>query len=156
MGWAGGTTEVSGTSTQSATSSSSTIVLLLKFADRDEPTFFTKEYMDDLVFGPKNSLRDFVSENSYGKVILTGRTYGWYTMPSTFRDYSMPHPTVRGMFQYRFYNGQAVSAPRIILNDAIKLAEASGVERQAATCGMGIRRNPRARSSSMNSGIPSA
>jgi len=96
---------------------------------KDKPsTIIEKNQMESLVFGRSNSLKDFISENSYGKTVVSGTVHGWVTLQGNFTDYCAPNPAIAGGYQCRFYNGQGVSAPRIIINDAVSQVEASGVD----------------------------
>ena len=58
-----------------------TLVLLANFQDTPQPVL-TKATVDDLVF---NQMNNFYVENSYGKMSLSGDSFGWYqlTLPNT-------------------------------------------------------------------------
>jgi hypothetical protein len=56
-------------------------VILANFPDsKVEPK--TKEEVDQIVFGPNNSVRDFYQKNSHNSISLEGEVKGWFTLLS--------------------------------------------------------------------------
>lgn len=70
--------------TGSTTGEQKTAVILVNFQDNtSQPR--TKAELDTLVFG---QVSDFFWENSYQKTLLSGDTFGWFTIPVTTADCS--------------------------------------------------------------------
>lgn len=102
-----------------------TAILLVKFPDINDPIPFDKSYMDNMVFGANgDSLNDYMEEVSYGKYKLTGKTIDWLTMPNDFDHYCVLKPGYPNNYHCRLYAGMGVDAPGIIVNDAVKVADA--------------------------------
>ena len=102
-----------------------TAVLLVKFPDINDPIPFDKSYMDNMVFGTNHdSLNDYIEEVSYGKYRLTGKTIGWLTMPNNFDHYCILKPGRPNNYHCRISAGVGIDVPGIIVNDAVKAADA--------------------------------
>lgn len=71
-----------GFSAQSTSNEHSAIVMMINFQDtKEEPV--SQGEINDMVF---RRLKDYYLENSRNKVLITGKTVGWYTIPYTFNQ----------------------------------------------------------------------
>lgn len=69
------------------------LVLLIEFPDQTHKSVYSKEYMENVLFGTKSSssypsISDFYRSSSYGKLEITGDVYGWYTTENKSNYYS--------------------------------------------------------------------
>ncbi|RKX23787.1 MAG: hypothetical protein DRP45_09670 [Candidatus Zixiibacteriota bacterium] len=67
----------------------------------------------DPVHNPTGSLTDFYLENSYGKFMIVGDIYGWYTMPQNYSSY--------------VGDNDGLSGGAVLATHAVDAAEAAGV-----------------------------
>lgn len=100
-----------------------TLVILVDFSDHVASAGAVTDtaYFRNLLFSvnsPAQSLNDFYTENSYGKMSVTGNVVGWLRMPQTYAYYVNGQ---RGLGSY------PTNAQRLA-SDAVTAANAAGVD----------------------------